>query len=193
VTIVWALLLLVLAVALIVLELFIPSSGVLSILSAASLIASIVMVFYYWGLGAGTAYLAFTALLTPLVIYTAIRWWPYTPIGRRILNLPPEEEREIVTSPTHDLFRHLVGKEGSAVSKMLPSGIVRIEGKTYDAVSEGMAIDAGQLIEVVEVEGNRIVVRPLDSALADDRASSDDPLSRPVDETIPDPFRDPLA
>ena len=44
---------------------------------------------------------------------------------------------------------------------MLPSGAVAFEELTVDAVSEGMAIEAGQKVRVVDVRGNRVVVRPL--------------------------------
>ena len=51
----WAILILVLAIVLLVLEMFIPSAGLLSFLSATALIASVVMVFVYQGLQWGTA------------------------------------------------------------------------------------------------------------------------------------------
>ncbi|NLE40182.1 MAG: hypothetical protein GX621_19380, partial [Pirellulaceae bacterium] len=66
---------------------------------------------------------------------------------------------------------------------------VRIEGRTVDCVSEGGAVDPGQWVRVIEVRGNRVVVRPLDpdelAATADDM---DDPLSKPIDTVVLDPF-----
>ncbi len=35
-----------------------------------------------------------------------------------------------------------------------------IEGRTIDAVSEGMAIEAGQLVRVVQVRGMEVIVQP---------------------------------
>ena len=43
---------------------------------------------------------------------------------------------------------------------MLPSGMVVIDGKTYDAVSEGVPIEAEQTVLVVGVSTQRLVVRP---------------------------------
>jgi membrane-bound serine protease (ClpP class) len=85
----------------------------------------------------------------------------------------------------------MIGKRGSAKTKMLPSGVVVIEGRTYDAVSEGMPIEAGQPIQVVAVRTNRIVVRSADSEQPPGEDS--DVLSRPIDTVGPDPFEDPLA
>jgi membrane-bound ClpP family serine protease len=42
-----------------------------------------------------------------------------------------------------------------------PSGKVDFEGKSIDVVSEGGFIEKDIRVEVVEVEGNRVVVRPV--------------------------------
>ncbi len=56
-------------------------------------------------------------------------------------------------------YSHLLGKKGRTVTPMHPSGIVEIEGKRYDTVSEGEYIYADETVEAVRVEGSRIVVR----------------------------------
>ena len=59
------------------------------------------------------------------------------------------------------------------------TGAIVIEGRTREAVSQGMEIDPGQRVLVVEVKSNRVVVRP---AEADERPVDDDAedlLSRP--------------
>jgi len=53
----------------------------------------------------------------------------------------------------------LVGKQGTAHSTLRPAGIALIEGRRVDVVSEGEFIDPGAAIEVVQVDGNRVVVR----------------------------------
>jgi membrane-bound serine protease (ClpP class) len=54
---------------------------------------------------------------------------------------------------------NLLGKRGQAVSLLRPTGVALIEGKRVDVVSEGLPIEAGRNIEVVQVEGVRVVVR----------------------------------
>ena len=53
----------------------------------------------------------------------------------------------------------LVGRTGRAVTPLRPSGVASIDGRRYPVVSEGDHVVAGEAIEVVTVEGNRIVVR----------------------------------
>ena len=69
---------------------------------------------------------------------------------------------------------------------MLLSGIITIDGRTVDAVSESMPIEAGQAVQIVQVHGHRVVVRPIE----------EEPAAPPIDplqETYDNPFEDPPA
>ena len=59
-----------------------------------------------------------------------------------MLPLPTSDE-VLPDSDRRRNLKTLVGKIGKAKSLMLPSGAVDIEGTTVDALSEGMAIEAG--------------------------------------------------
>ena len=54
-----------------------------------------------------------------------------------------------------------IGKQGVAKRLMMPGGQVRIEGRLYEAVCEGPAVEAGQAVVVVKVSTRRLVVRPV--------------------------------
>ena len=56
-------------------------------------------------------------------------------------------------------MHYLIGKTGTTVTLLRPSGNVDFDGVKLDVVSQGEYISAGVEVEVVEVEGNRIVVR----------------------------------
>jgi len=154
----WSILLLVLGLGLIALELFVPSGGVLGILAALAIIASIAVAFS-GGWVTGVIMLVATMLILPLALAAAIHYWPRTPIGRMILLETPQSEEEVLPDrPEHRKLQDLIGKCGVAKTKMLPSGAVVIEGRVYDAIGEGMAIDPGQPVRVTAVRTNRIVV-----------------------------------
>ena len=184
----WAVLLLTLALALLFLELFVPSGGLLGHLSGAGIVASIVIVFRE-SATLGTLYLIGLAVLLPLILVTMVRYWPHTAIGRMMLNIPPPGS-DTTASEVHNPLEDLVGKIGQAKSKMLPSGAIIIDGRNYDAFSRGFAIEVGDTVEVVRVEGNRIMVRPVTERPASKLDSN--PLDRPFEEVVPDPFDDPL-
>ncbi len=53
-----------------------------------------------------------------------------------------------------------VGKQGTTVTRLMPSGKAKIAGKVVDVITEGLVIEAKSPIQVIEVSGNRIVVAP---------------------------------
>lgn len=193
----WSIALLIVALALVVFELFVPSGGVISVLAAAAAIGSVIIAFTA-GPQQGLIMLIVTAVLVPLVLGVAIRWWPHTPIGRLILITRPEHPDDVLPdSEQYRGLRSLIGTVGKAKSKMLPSGAVLIGRRTYDAVTEGMPVEAGQAVKVVDVRTNRIVVRPTDEqpqvATPSVSVAADDPLSQPLDALGLDGFDEPLA
>ena len=187
----WAILLLLVGLALVVLEVFIPSGGILGFLAACSIIAAVAV-----GFMDGRPWVGFAILITavfgiPIAVVLALHWWPRTPLGRRMLLGAPTDGEVLPDSARRRKLKALIDQVGVAKSKMLPSGAVTIDGRTIDAVSEGMPIDAGQRVRVIDVHGNRVVVRPVDD---EPSSSADaDPLSRPIDAVGLDPFEDPLG
>ena len=175
----WAIGLMALAAAFLFAEFLIPSAGLLGIGAAMAAIAALVLA-YSESLTAGLAMTGVLAVGTPILLMTAIRVWPYTPIGRRILNLPPLEheddlrggdelesdeglgqrsERRRGLWDLENPYRSLLGKVGVARTNLLPSGQIEIEGKKYDAVALGMAVDSGQFVEVSSVDAGKIRVK----------------------------------
>jgi membrane-bound serine protease (ClpP class) len=188
VPLVWSALLLLLGLMLVIVEVFVPSGGVLGFLAIGSLMSGIIMAFYHSGAEIGFLFLTLTAVAVPTVLVIAFRWWPKTPMGRRLLLEVPTSEEVLPDTPERRTLRQLVGKLGVAKTVMLPSGAVSIAGQTIDALSEGTPIEAGQRVRVIEVRGNRVVVR------ADDQAQpTDDVLSQPIESLGLDSLDDPLA
>ncbi|WP_254507040.1 NfeD family protein [Anatilimnocola floriformis] len=161
----WALILLVFGLVCLVLEFFVPSSGMLGALCALSLIAAIVLGFMS-GTTTGAAMLLGVLISVPAFLFAAIQLWPSTSLGKMILNEPPSHADELLPeTPSYRGLRDLVGKRGTAKSLMLPGGIVQIEGKNYDAISEGTPIEPGQRVLVVQISTQRLVVRGEDGDL----------------------------
>ena len=183
-TLVHALFLLLLAFVLLLLELFLPSGGLLGLSAVAAVIAAIVVGFLH-SFAAGAWILTIVALGTPLIIWLGLRLWPYTPIGKRMLNLDPEQdaarrrEQEIARG-------RWVGKRGIAKMDLLPNGRVLIDGQLVDAISSGSVIERGEPVEVVSMIAGKIQVRRATSRTkpADDPAPSTG-LSDPTEADLP--------
>jgi membrane-bound serine protease (ClpP class) len=101
---------------------------------------------------------ALSILVAILATLILLRYFPRLPFGKRLIletNLQAQEGYE--SSPAGD--HRWLGKQGIAVSDLHPSGIARFDGERVDVVSDGTFIDAGQPLEVVRIDGNRIVVQ----------------------------------
>ncbi|MGR3309747.1 MAG: NfeD family protein [Candidatus Brocadiales bacterium] len=55
----------------------------------------------------------------------------------------------------------LLSAEGTTVTTLHPSGIANIGGKRVDVITTGEMISKDTRIKVVEVKGNRVVVKPV--------------------------------
>ena len=115
-----------------------------------------------------------------------IRRWPDTTLGRLIL-VEPAPEQELL--PDRSEYQTLVGRVGRALAVMLPSGIVEIDNKHYDAVAES-TVEEGTWVQVVSVhDGRTLLVRPVSAEQAIKARRDQDPLATPVEE-LQDPFEE---
>jgi membrane-bound ClpP family serine protease len=184
----WAVVLLLIGCALVIMEVFVPSGGILGMLSAFAIIGSIVFAFQR-DLTSGLVFVLVALIAVPMLLAGAFKIWPHTPMGKAFLGeLPSEDELKPI-----DVRRQLVGRVGVAKSKMLPSGSVLVDGQWLDAIAQGSFIEAGDPIIVVEVRANRVVVREADPDEARQvSSSSPDMLSKPLDELGLEEFDGPL-
>jgi membrane-bound ClpP family serine protease len=189
----WAIALLFLGLAFLVLEFFIPSGGALGVVCALSFLAAIVVGFMA-GPWTGAIILLAVCIIVPTSVAAAVGWWPETPIGKLMLVGRPRTADEVLPETmAYRGLKDLVGRRGQAKGLMVPSGSVLIDGKTYDAVSEGMAIEPHQPIIVVNVSTQRLIVRPdstIQAQLADNPSLPLPISSEPLVADIPDPFAD---
>ncbi|MDT3779026.1 NfeD family protein [Nitrospira sp. MA-1] len=101
---------------------------------------------------------ALSILVAIIATLMLVRYFPRLPFGKRLIletNLQAQEGYE--SSPAED--HRWLGKQGVAISDLRPSGIARFDGERVDVVSDGTFIDAGQAIEAIQIDGNRVVVR----------------------------------
>jgi membrane-bound serine protease (ClpP class) len=176
----WALIFLGLSLFFAVLEIFVPSGGILAFLSATTLLAGIVLAFQSNPLFGGLFMLG-VAVSIPVFLWFAFKIFPNTIMGRRIL-LQPEEDPALQPNTELLALKQLVGKQGVARSKMMLSGQIEIDGKRINAISESEPIETGDSIIVTSVDGINILVRKTDT-----------PVNVTIDKTeheptIDDPF-----
>ena len=158
-------LLVALGLALLAIEIFLtPGFGVMGIVGVVALLAGLTLSLFGAGAtmqlvlyAAGRVVLALTVAVAASVVL--LRLLPRLPYARRIvLETALAAPGGYASAPQSD-FRW-IGKRGVAASPLRPAGIADLEGERVDVVSDGQYIEPGMPIEVVRVDGNRIVVRP---------------------------------
>ena len=66
-------------------------------------------------------------------------------------------------SSARDELNDLLSAEGVTLTTLRPSGVANIKGNKIDVISEGEMISKNTRIKVINVKGNRIVVKPVKS------------------------------
>lgn len=155
------------AVFFFMLEIFLPSGGLLALLCGACSIASIVVMFVFDS-ALGALMMIGYVVVIPFAFYWGVRLWERSPIGRKLILGADEDftsESESVNRSEVDRqdrvssIKRLIGRTGIADSQLRPVGYVRIDGERLDAIAEGDLIDAGQTITVVDAYDNQLKVR----------------------------------
>lgn len=159
----WGLGLLAASILLLVLEIFIPSAGVIAFLAAACGLAGVISLFLYdtlWGVSG----LLTVLIAGPGVFFWGLSIWRHTPLGRKLIGDTDEEailaQRAAEEQSKLDQQR-MVGMEGVAATDLRPVGVVIINGQRHDALSEMSLIAAGTRVRVTVVENAQIKVRPI--------------------------------
>lgn len=144
---------LLIALLLIFLEIFVlPGINVAGILGLLLMIAGIYL--GYRQIGAPTAHYI---LATTLVLGTLIMFFGLRSSTWRKVALDTAIESKVADDVSENVK---VGDRGTALTRLGPIGTVLINGKTFEAKSANI-IDAKTEIEVMEIDGNEIIVKPL--------------------------------
>jgi membrane-bound serine protease (ClpP class) len=88
------------------------------------------------------------------------RWLPHAPVFNRMLLAPPsaEEAEHIDQRESLVNYEHLLGRSGTAVTRLAPSGKAQIGEELVDVITGGEFVHRDSQVVVVEVRGNCVVV-----------------------------------
>jgi len=160
----WAVALLALATVLIVAEIFIPSAGMLAIGMLCSLIGAFYFAWSAWWPDQTNLFLGFVAfalVLLPGAAIGALLILPRTRFGKRIFLEAPDEQSVLPFAQEGLKLSALIGKQGKAVTPLMPGGLISVGRERLHAFTEGMFIESGAAVEIVKISGTRVVVREI--------------------------------
>lgn len=164
-------------VLLLALEAFvIPGFGVAGVLGLAAIVAAVIRIFQ----NDAVTVLATTAIGGGLLMGLLLWLLPNTGLGRRLTlseriggglagagagtggeasAMPVDPERAKLVGDRSDL----AGRTGVALSDLRPAGVARFGDERVDVVSDGDYVASGSRIQVLRVEGVRVIVRAVET------------------------------
>jgi membrane-bound ClpP family serine protease len=165
-----AILLFVLGLILIALEIFVvPGLGVVGISGIILIIVSLGLVTLVKKPETTQEWMEFGTTLTTLGLGLAasvaaafiLAWYlPHIPYANRLVLVPPAETEEGFDDPgPAPQVSALLGAVGEAATSLRPAGKARFGDDYIDVVAEGSYVAPGARVQVIEIEGNRIVVK----------------------------------
>ena len=133
----------------------IPGVTIAGIGGAICLVTGIVMAFISFGTSTGMIVLGVTALVmvvTTVLMLRAKTWSKFmlkTAIDSKVDTVGSEEGK---VKP---------GDRGTTVTRLAPGGKVLVNGEYFEAKSVDLLIDPKQEIEVIRIEDNKLIVKPI--------------------------------
>jgi membrane-bound ClpP family serine protease len=151
----WSIVVFVAGLILIIIEMFNPGFGLPGGLGILLLVIDILITAktFVQGLIMAAILASLVVILLSISVYLASKG--YLP---KKLVLSDSTSAETGFSAVEDM-QYLLGKTGTAITPLRPSGNVDFDGVRLDVVSRGEFISPGAEVEVIEVEGYKIVVR----------------------------------
>ena len=169
-----AILLFVLGLVLIAVEVFVlPGFAAPGIVGVLLVIASIGIAAYgHWprtsedwlGFGKTLSPFGISVLIAVIGAAIAARYLPSIPFANRLMLKPPghpsaEGEEPTAVETVRAELAALLGAIGVAATPLRPAGKVQFGEQFVDVVAEGSFVQPGTRVQVVEIEGNRVVVK----------------------------------
>ena len=143
-------------VGLLVLEVFMPGFGLPGTSGIILMLAGIIMTFTNYGVAAGLAVTLITLAVAGISITVSIKSAASGRISKSALVL-----NNVIQPEENERMNALAGKEGQALTVLNPVGTAEIEGMRLSVVSEGEWIEKDARVQVLLVEGSRVVVREI--------------------------------
>lgn len=148
------LLLFLLGVLLLAGEVFVPGA-ILGIIGAVSMFAGCILSFLHFGASGGLLATAIALALLGLMLYLELVWLPKSRFGKRLV---VQAKVDATAQPPLADSSAVVGKPAEAVTPLVPSGYVLVDGRRYEAFSQSGHATKGAALRVVGLDNFRLIV-----------------------------------
>lgn len=150
----------VVGLALIVLEAFMPGFGLPGIAGVILHVIAVVMTWFNHGPVAALGMTIIILSIIAIAISISLRSAANGKLSKSKIVLSETESNEAGYRSSEDM-QVFLGKEGVTTTVLRPTGMAEFDDVKLNVVSEGEYIQSGMKVQVVRVEGSRILVRAI--------------------------------
>ena len=142
-------------IALLVVEVFMPGFGLPGVSGLILIVIGVVMTWNTYGAVAGLAVTLIALALAGISISVSIKSAANGKLSRSALFL----KDTVASVEQHEENAALVGKAGVTVTVLNPVGFAEFDGVRLNVITEGSYLEKGKPVQVIQVEGNKIIVK----------------------------------
>jgi membrane-bound serine protease (ClpP class) len=151
-----ALVLFAIGVVLLLAEILLPTGGILVVASLLFFAVGVGIILRYGDTVEAAVAIGGLAVGLPAAGFVAVHAWRRMSIGSSLYAAATAGPPGIAE------LESLKGRIGRTATPMRPSGTVEFDGRRFDAMTEGMMLDAGVWVKCVGVRGTTVIVRKLE-------------------------------
>ena len=156
--------LLVLAIALyllcailLVVEVFVPSFGLITICAMGAMAGGLAIFFNHSPV-VGWIGVIVAVVMIPTVLVMAYKLFPKTRFGRNVsLTAPARAKGDAI--PDTEQLEQMLGLLGRVITPLRPVGMCDFSGQRLECVAESGYVDKNRIVEIIKVEGTQLTVR----------------------------------
>jgi membrane-bound ClpP family serine protease len=138
-------------------EIIIPSGGILGIITVSLMGYSLYLVFTTISTFVGMVFVIADIIMFPVVLFAGIKLLAKSPA-----TLKTSLSKANGFSSQAEELVEFMGLMGTVTTDLRPAGTAVINNRRVDVVSRGEYLEKGTEIIVLEVEGNRVVVKQVE-------------------------------
>jgi len=135
-------------------EVFVPGA-ILGIIGAICMLVGCVLSFVQFGTSGGLMATGVAVALLGLMLYIELVWLPKTRVGKKMI---VQSTVSATSQPPLAELNAVVGKTAEAVTPLVPSGYVLVEGRRYEAFSQAGHVPKGATMRVSGLDNFRLIL-----------------------------------
>jgi len=135
-------------------EAFIPSMGLLTVISTLFAVAAVISAFFV-STTMGLVLLVLVLVGMPTAIIALFSNMDKLPVGKRLI--PPVPDTRSTVDDVE--MSKLLGREAITLTPLHPAGIIRVDNRRLDVLTAGEPIPENTPVVIARIEGNRVFVQ----------------------------------